>query len=139
MTTIENTAIENPPTITIDETALAKRKETRVFKNLQKILAEIRKTNGIIGFILKNSTQAVADINKAEELAEFAMLASQLFDSSKKLFKHFEVSIVEYEILEGSRMQILCLSIGGNQLSVLMEKSIDYCKVLNRVLSTKDD
>lgn len=139
MTRRVTTITENPTAFAIEESALAKGEVERVFKKLKTILAEIRKTKGVIGFILKNSTLATSDINNAKELNEFAVLASQLFDSSENLFVHIDASEMKSAALEGSKMRILCVSIGENQVSIFMEKSVDYCRVLNRVQPQEDE
>jgi hypothetical protein len=130
---------EIAPAIMIEESASAKGEEKRVFENLQPILAEIRKSNGIIGFILKNSTQAAVDIDNAEELTEFAMLSSQLFESREKLAEVSDVNTLNRVVLESSKIRIMCLCVGGNQLSVFMEKSVDHCRVLKEVISQADE
>jgi hypothetical protein len=41
--------------------------------------------------------------------------------------------------LESSKIRIMCLCVGGNQLSVFMEKSVDHCRVLKEVISQADE
>jgi predicted regulator of Ras-like GTPase activity (Roadblock/LC7/MglB family) len=127
--------VETPPTITIEESNLSGNTEEDVFENLRGTLAEIRKNNEILGFILKNSAQAVVDINNAEELADLALLASQLFDSSEKLIDLFHAGTMKTVVLEGAKIKMICLCVGENQLGLIMEKGSNPRGVLKRILA----
>ena len=125
--------VETPPAITVEQSDLSGNNEAKPFENLQATLTEVRKNDDIQGFILKNSTQAVVDLNNTEELADLALLSSQLFDSSAKLFDLFHAGAMKTVVLEGARIKMLCLNVDENQVSLIMEKSADTAKVLKRV------
>jgi hypothetical protein len=127
------TTTEQQSTFTVQQSALAESEETRVFKKLQPILVEIRKNPNLIGFTMKNSTQAIVDVNKPEELAQLSLLASQLFESSRKLLTACNQRSMKRAVLEGSKMRILCLSIDGNQLSIFMEKTLDCDRIVEQL------
>lgn len=120
---------------TVQQSDLTENEETRVFNKLLLILAEIQKNNKI-RFILRNSTQAFADLNKSTELTQLALLATQLFNSSEKLLSVCDQKVMKSAVLETSRMRILCLSISGNQLSIFMEKNVDSQRIIERLTQT---
>lgn len=132
MTRQGTSTTEITPVFTVEQSDLAENEETRVFNKLLLILAEIQKNNKI-GFILRNSTQAFADLNKSTELTQLALLATQLFNSSEELLNACDQKVMKSAVLESSRMRILCLSISGNQLSIFMEKTVDYHRILERL------
>lgn len=126
---------ELKPEFVIKQSALATGTETRVFKKLKPIIAEIRKNNKLTGFVLKNSTQAIADLDKPEEISELALLASRLFNASEKLLSVCNHEQMKNAVMEGSKMRVLCIGIRGNQLSMFMDKSVDYERILERFTS----
>ena len=135
MTRQGTSTTEIKPVFTVQQSDLTESEETRVFNRLLLILAEIQKNNKI-GFILRNSTQAFADLNKSTELAQLALFATQLFNSSEKLLSVCDQKVMKSVVLESSRMRILCLSISGNQLSIFMEKNVDSHRIFERLTQT---
>jgi hypothetical protein len=127
------TTTELNPAFTVPTSALATSEETRAFKKLLPILAEIRKKNKLIGFTLKNSTRAMIDLDKKEDLTQLSLLANQLFDSSAKLLNACKQGSMKSAVLEGSKMRVLCLSVSGNQISVFMEKTVDYDRIVEKL------
>ena len=118
---------------TVQQSALAKSEENRIFKRLRQILTEIRKNRRLMGYTLRNSSQAIADLNKAEELIELSLLSAQIFDSVQQLLGVCNREQMKNAVLEGSRMRILCVSIKGNQVSIFTEKSVDYQPILEKL------
>ena len=128
----QTTVSKLEPEIIIQQSALATGEETHFFKKLKPILIDIRKNNKLRGFILKNSTQAIVDLNKPEELAELAVFASQIFNASAKLLRVCSHEQMKSAVLKGSKMTVLCVSIGGNELSIFVDKEVDYERILER-------
>jgi hypothetical protein len=119
---------------TMQPSGLANAEETRVFKKLKLRLSDIRKNNKLMGFTLKNSTQALADVDKPEELTELALLSNQIFCTSAKLLNACNQAAMKSAILEGSKMRILCLSVSGNQLTMFMEKTVNTDRILEKLV-----
>lgn len=127
---------EFKPAFTVSQSALANAEEARAFKKLLHALAEIRKHNNLIGYTMKNSTQAAADLDNPKELSDLALLTSQLFETSAKLLSVIDQASMKCAVLEGSRMRILCLTIKGNQISIFMGKTVDYSRLLEKLAET---
>ena len=121
----------------VRQSDLATGEEARVFKKLLSILADLRKNNEISGFILKNSVQAVADLDKPGDLAELAVLISQVFETSASLLAACTGGQTSYSILECSKLVVLCLHLGGNQVGIFMEKSVDCANILEKIVSVE--
>lgn len=133
---VTSTTTEFKPAFTVSQSGLDTAEEARAFKKLLHALTEIRKHTKLIGYTMKNSTQAVADLDNPKELSDLALLASQLFETSAKLLSAINQTSMKSAALEGSRMQILCLTIKGNQVSLFMEKTVDYGRVLEKLAET---
>lgn len=104
------------------------------FESLQLIIAEVQKAYKIKGFILKNSFRAIFNLYNSDDVFELAMLSSELFDSSAKLFEVTKAGILNHVVLKGGQMSVLCLSDGENQLSIFMDKGTDINVILDMIV-----
>lgn len=122
------TAFTNAVAITsVDE-------ENSAFANLSASLAEIRKLKGVIGYILRSNTSAIIDLNEQDKIIEYAVLSSQMHDSSQEITKQFNLGETESILVEGKNVKVLCMSIGKNKISVFMEKSATHAWIIKRIL-----
>jgi predicted regulator of Ras-like GTPase activity (Roadblock/LC7/MglB family) len=107
--------------------------EDETFKDLGKKLVEIRKDQGIIGYIIRNKTSAAIDLNEPEKLVEYAIFSSQVFDAGREISTLFEIGDIRSIIIEGKENNVICMDIEGNKIAIFMEKSADYANILERV------
>jgi len=122
------TAFTNAVAITsVDE-------ENSAFASLSASLAEIRKLKGVIGYILRSSTSAIIDLAAPDKIIEYAVLSSQMHDSSQEITKQFNLGETESILVEGKNVKVLCMSIGENKISVFMEKSATHAWIIKRIL-----
>ncbi len=128
---------ELKPEFIVRQSDLVTGEDARVFKKLLPILADLRKNKEISGFIFKNSAQAIADLDKSGDLAELAVLISQVLETSASLLAVCTGGQISYSILECSKLVVLCLHLGGNQLGIFMEKSVDYANILKKIASVE--
>jgi predicted regulator of Ras-like GTPase activity (Roadblock/LC7/MglB family) len=122
---------ETAETVIVD--AVTSSEEDPVFTDLSKNLAEIRKAKGVIGYILRSATAATIDLKEPEKIVEYAILSSQVLDSSREISELFELGDVESTLIEGKEIKALCLVIGENKISIFMEKNADHADILKRV------
>jgi predicted regulator of Ras-like GTPase activity (Roadblock/LC7/MglB family) len=116
-----------------DETSVTPVEENPAFENLSAQLAEIRKINGVVGYILRSATSATIDLKEPGKIVEYAILSSQVLDSSKEISDLFEIGDVENILVEGKDIKVLCMTIGENKISIFMEKTVDHADILNRI------
>ena len=107
--------------------------EDETYTDLSNKLAEIRKENGVIGYILRSTTQATIDLKEPEKLVEYAIFSSQVLDSSQEISELFEIGDIESVLIEGKESNALCMDIEGNKISIFMEKNTDHAKILKKV------
>ncbi len=128
---------EVEPQFVVQQSALAIGKENRVFKKLKPMLVELRKENELQGYILRNSTQAIIDLNNPKETAELALLATQLIDTSENLLRTSNQEQMKSVVFEGSILKALCMKIGSNQISIFMSKSVNHERIMERFASIR--
>jgi predicted regulator of Ras-like GTPase activity (Roadblock/LC7/MglB family) len=122
---------ETAETVIVDDVTSSE--EDQVFTDLSKNLAEIRKAEGVIGYILRSTTAATIDLKDPENIVEYAILSSQVLDSIREISELFELGDVESTLIEGKETKVLCLVIGENKISIFMEKNADHADILKGV------
>lgn len=113
-----------PVTITLDEDP--------AFAGLRSSLNEINKIPGVKGYILKNTTTAVINLQNPTKLVEYALLSSETMDACQKISELFNLSITK-TVVEGTEIKMLCMIIGENKLGIFMEKTVDHIDIFRRI------
>jgi predicted regulator of Ras-like GTPase activity (Roadblock/LC7/MglB family) len=108
--------------------------ENSDFASVGASLAEIRKLKGVIGYILRSSTSAIIDLAESDKISPYAILTSEIHESCVEIAKQFKLNETESVLVEGEKVKVLCLSIGENKISVLMEKSANHAWIIKRIL-----
>ncbi len=114
----------SPVTITLDDNP--------AFAELSASLIEINKITGIKGYILKNTSTAVINLQNPTKLSEYALLFSEAVDACKKISELFNINTTKI-IIEGTEFKMLCMIIGENKLSIFMGKNVDHTAVFSRI------
>lgn len=109
--------------------------ENSVFSNLSTSLAEIRKSKGVIGYILRSNSSALFDLSETEKVSQYALLSWQIEDSGQNLARQFSLGVPESTLVEGAEVKVLCMSIGENRLSVFMEKQEPPAWIIKRIIT----
>ena len=122
---------ETATTVIVDDVTSSE--EDQAFTDLSKNLAEIRKAEGVVGYILRSTTAATIDLKEPEKLVEYAIFSSQVLDSSREISELFELGDIESTLIESKEIKVLCLVIGENKISIFMEKNADHADILKRV------
>jgi predicted regulator of Ras-like GTPase activity (Roadblock/LC7/MglB family) len=104
------------------------------FANLAASLAEIRKLKGVSGYILKSETSAIVDLTEQDKIIEYAILSSQISESSREIAKQFSMADIESVLVEGKNVKVLSMSVGENKISVFMEKTATHAWIIKRIL-----
>jgi predicted regulator of Ras-like GTPase activity (Roadblock/LC7/MglB family) len=101
--------------------------------NIRPILEEIQKSEGIIGYILRNTNSAAIDLKDPTKLIDYAVLSSSAFEASEQLSKLFDLGTVKNIIIEGTDTKTIHLSVGGDNVSIFMDKNVDVKKILEKM------
>jgi predicted regulator of Ras-like GTPase activity (Roadblock/LC7/MglB family) len=105
-----------------------------VFTNLAASLAEIRKLEGVRGYILRSETSAIIDLTEQEKIIDYAILSSQISQSSCEIAKQFNLTAVESVLVEGKTVKMLCMNKSQNRVSVFMDKTATHDSIIKRIL-----
>jgi len=122
---------ENAATILVD--GVTSEEEDQIFTDLGNRLAEIRKIQGVVGYILRNATSATIDLENPEKIVEYAMLSAQALDSSREISELFELGDAKSILIEGKDVKTLCIAIDENKIGIFMEKDADHDDILQRI------
>jgi predicted regulator of Ras-like GTPase activity (Roadblock/LC7/MglB family) len=96
-------------------------------------LEEIKTWNGVIGYILRNTTSAAIDLKDPTKIIDYAILSSSALDAAEKLSTFFDLGKVRHIVVEGKDIKVLSLVLGENKISVFLEKDADSEKVLTKL------
>jgi predicted regulator of Ras-like GTPase activity (Roadblock/LC7/MglB family) len=124
---------ETATTILIDDETHAEAEMDNDFTDLRTNLAEIRKSAGVIGYILKDATTATIDLQDPAKTVEYAMLSSEAFDSYEELRELFDLGDVKNVLIKCKNIKLLCLALGDCIVSIFMEKTADQAEILRKV------
>jgi len=109
---------------------------TMSVNDLKAKLEELKNRDGVIGYILRNTTSASIDLKDPAKVIDFAVLSSSAIDASKELSNLFDLGNVNSTVVEGRNIKMLSLTIDENRISIFMEKNVD-CEALRNTLCAK--
>jgi len=115
---------------------LAKNVKMESIVVLQGKLQDLKKQEGIIGYILRGPETAAIDIKDPTKIIEYAALSSAAFEVSNDIAKTMETGEVIDLVVESENTKVLCMIVKNHRLSVFMEKSVKHDKVCNDLKSS---
>jgi predicted regulator of Ras-like GTPase activity (Roadblock/LC7/MglB family) len=107
--------------------------ETISVNNLRANLDEIKAYDGVVGYILRNSTSAAIELKDPTKLIDYAIISSSALDASEELSKFFDLGAVKDIVVEGKGVKVLSLTVGENRISIFLEKDADCEKILKKL------
>ena len=105
-------------------------------EKVRAVLDEIKKTDGINGYILRNTRAASIDLNDPAKLIDYAVLSSSAKETAQELSQTFDLGEIENVLIDGKNVKVLFLTVGKNDISVFMEKTVDHaktCEILRNI------
>jgi predicted regulator of Ras-like GTPase activity (Roadblock/LC7/MglB family) len=104
--------------------------------DLRAKLEEIKSSEGVIGYILRNTHSATIDLKDPAKLIDYAILSSSAIDASEELSGLFDLGNVSSIVVEGKSIKMLSLTVDENKISIFVEKNVD-CEALRKTLCIK--
>ncbi len=108
--------------------------ENSVFTSLAATLTEIRKLKGVRGYILRSNKVAVMDLEENALVVEYAMLSSQISTCCTGIAEQFNFSNVASVLVEGKNLNVLCMKVNENLVSIFMDKTCAHAWIVKRIL-----
>lgn len=115
---------------------LAKNVKMEKIDGLQEKLHDIKKQDGMIGYILRGPETAAIDIKDPAKIIEYASLSSAAFEVSNDIAKNMETGEVYDMVVESEDTKVLCMIVKNHRVSVFMEKNVKHDKVCNDLKSS---
>src|SRR3989337_1232493 len=107
--------------------------EEPIFEELRMKLAAINKIEGITGYILRDTSDAVINLKDQTRLVDYAILSSQAYEFGQEISELFDLGNVENIVVEGKDVKVVCMNIDENKVSIFMEKTADHASVLKQI------
>lgn len=96
-------------------------------------LEEIKTYDGVVGYIIKNTTSATVDLKDPSSIVDYATLSSTAFEATEELSEIFAMGNFQGVIVNGKNLRMLSLIVNGNRISVFMQNSADAEKILRKI------
>ena len=125
--TLQETVSEVAEPVAVEETAPS--------NNLHTNLDEIKTYEGVIGYIMRNTTSAAIDLKDPTRIIDYAILSSSALDALKDLTELFDLGDAKSIIVEGKDVKMLSVVADENRTSVFMEKNADCASILRKLRS----
>jgi predicted regulator of Ras-like GTPase activity (Roadblock/LC7/MglB family) len=107
--------------------------ETVSVNNLRANLEEIKTYDGVVGYILRNSTSAAIDLKDPTKIIDYAIISSSALDAGEELSELFDLGAVKNIFVGGKGVKVLSLTVGKNKISIFLEKEADCEKILKKL------
>ena len=108
--------------------------DNSTFASLSASLAEIRKLEGVIGYILRSKTSALVDMAESDKISPYALFSNQMQECCSQVTHDFSLGEPESMILEGENVKVLCMNLEDNNIDVFMEKNTSHNWIIKRIL-----
>ena len=96
-------------------------------------LEEIKNYDGVMGYIMRNTTSASIDLKDPAKIVDYAILSSTAFEATEEFSKLFGLGNLKSITVNGKNLRMLSLAVDENKISVFMEKNADVEKVMKRI------
>lgn len=104
-------------------------------KKIKQNIDRVKEKEGVIGYILRNSTSASIDLKDPTKIIDYAVLSSSALEASEELSNTFELGDVKYILIEGNDVKFISFVEDENRVSVFMEKNVDHKRIHKDLLS----
>jgi len=98
-------------------------------------LEEIKRCNGVTGYIVRNTTSATINFDDPSKLTGYAILSSLMHETSEKLSELFDMGKVRKVIVEGKDRKTLHVDTDGDLVDIIMEKQTDTEEIMQKIRS----
>jgi predicted regulator of Ras-like GTPase activity (Roadblock/LC7/MglB family) len=107
--------------------------EKKVIADLRETLDDIKRKDGVVGYIIRGTTSASVDIKDPSKIIEYASLSAEALESSETLSSTFGLGKIYSIILEGKTLKVLFMTKDEQQLSIFMDKSVDHEEIRREI------
>jgi len=104
-----------------------------ILSNLHDRLEEVKSFEGVIGYILRDSTSAAIDLKDPSKIVEYAILSSTATETAAQISDLLDLGEPKNMVIQGKNMKVLCLTVNEDKVSVFMEKDADSERIIRKL------
>lgn len=93
--------------------------------DLRKKLETLKNHNGVLGYIMRNSTYASIDLDDPTKIMDYALLSSSIVDACEEISQKCGLGGIKSIVVEGKNVKMLVLTANEKTISVFMERDVD--------------
>src|SRR4030065_2946739 len=101
--------------------------------NIRTRLEEIKNYEGVVGYILRNSSSASIDLKDPTKIRDYSIISSSSIDAGQTLSELFDLGQSKNVAVEGKNVKMLSFTLEENKISVFMDKNADSEKILKKL------
>ena len=101
--------------------------------DLRKKLETLKNHNGVLGYIMRNSTYASIDLDDPTKIMDYALLSSSIVDACEEISQICGLGGIKSIVVEGKNVKMLVLTANEKTISVFMERNVDS-ELLRKIL-----
>jgi len=101
--------------------------------DLRKKLETLKNRNGVLGYIMRNSTYASIDLDDPTKIMDYALLSSSIVDACEEISQICGLGGIKSIVVEGKNVKMLVLTANEKTISVFMERNVDS-ELLRKIL-----
>ena len=109
--------------------------EATTVNNIRAQLEDIKNYEGVVGYILRNSSSASIDLRDPTKVIDYAILSSSSIDAGQVLSELFDLGQAKNVAVEGKNVKMLSFTLEENKISVFMDKNVGNEKILKKLLA----
>ncbi|PIU59200.1 hypothetical protein COS86_05505 [Candidatus Bathyarchaeota archaeon CG07_land_8_20_14_0_80_47_9] len=107
--------------------------EATAVNSLKANLEAIKECDGVVGYIVRNTTSASIDLKDPTKIIDYAILSSSALDAGKVLSELFDLGDANNIAVNGKTIKMVSLIVRESKVSLFMDKSADSEKVLRKL------
>lgn len=100
--------------------------EKKVIADLRETLDDIKRKDGVVGYIIRGTTSASVDIKDPSKIIDYASLSAEASESGETFSSTFDLGKICSIVLEGKTLKVLFMTKDEQQLSIFMDKNVDH-------------
>jgi predicted regulator of Ras-like GTPase activity (Roadblock/LC7/MglB family) len=107
--------------------------ETTEKNDLRSNLAELRKQDGIVGYILKDANNAFVDLNEPARISDYAVFSSATSEAANELADIFALGEVKRIVVKAKQTKMLSANVGESNVNIFMEKNTNVDDIYEKL------
>lgn len=101
--------------------------------DLRSSLAEVKKWDGVVGYILRDESSALVDLNDPAKITDYAILSSATHEAAEEFSTLFGLGKIQRTVVQGKMIKMVSLDIDDARVSVFTEATADTDKIMKKL------